>query len=88
MTKLDISAERARAILYDDDDEFTVFQDEIIDRKRWSVIHEVVITDGKSYWIDSYSKGATENQDELPWEYEEPDFRPAKKVMVEKYVAE
>lgn len=47
-------------------------ENEIIDHTRWSVVHSIVFkwTDGKHYSA-SYSKGATECQDEGPWEYED-----------------
>lgn len=46
--------------------------EEIIDTTRWSVIKEIVFQskDGK-YYQTTYSEGATECQDEAPWEYEE-----------------
>lgn len=48
-----------------------VVQDTIIDNSRWSIIHEIVFkwTDRK-YYKTTYSVGATESQDERPWEYE------------------
>ena len=46
--------------------------EEIIDTTRWSIIKEIVFKDkdGK-YYQTTYSKGATECQDESPWEYED-----------------
>ena len=48
-----------------------VVEDNIIDHTRWSVIHKVVFhwTDDK-YYSTTYRVGATESQDEQPWEYE------------------
>lgn len=45
--------------------------EEIIDTTRWSVIKEIIFQDkdGK-YYQTTYSQGATEYQDESPWEYE------------------
>ena len=43
----------------------------IIDTSRWSVIHEIVFEDKGKFYQTSYSEGATECQDESPWEYEE-----------------
>lgn len=45
--------------------------DEIVGTSRWSVQHEVIFKwkDGKNYKTH-YSVGATEQQDESPWEYE------------------
>lgn len=48
-----------------------VLSDTIIEHRRWSILHELIFswTDGKKYRT-SYSEGATELQDERPWEYE------------------
>lgn len=48
-----------------------IIVNDIIDTSRWSVIHTIVFMDkdGKFYQT-SYSEGATECQDERPWEYE------------------
>jgi len=48
-----------------------VVEDEIVDTSRWAVQHNVVFEyEGKHYraW---YQRGATEIQDEGPWEYED-----------------
>lgn len=61
-------------------------RDDLVDTSRWSEIHDVVIkrrSDGK-FFIDSYSVGATEMQEERPWEYSEPNF--VECVPVEKTV--
>lgn len=46
--------------------------EEIIDTRRWSIIKEIVFQDkdGK-YYQTTYSEGATECQEEAPWEYED-----------------
>lgn len=47
-------------------------QDELVDTSRWSHIHERIyqnLEDGKFY-STSYSTGATECQDETPYEYD------------------
>lgn len=44
---------------------------EVIDTSRWSIIYDLVFEfDGKCYQT-TYSVGATESQDERPWEYED-----------------
>lgn len=51
---------------------FKLVSTELIDTSRWSLIHEVVYEDlstGKFY-ASTYSTGATECQDETPYEYE------------------
>lgn len=44
--------------------------DKIIDTTRWSIIHEIVFEDNGKFYQTTYSEGATECQDERPWEYE------------------
>lgn len=48
-----------------------VIMDDIIDTTRWSIIHEIVFEDNGKFYRTTYSEGATECQDEKPWEYEE-----------------
>lgn len=45
--------------------------DSIIDTTRWSIIHEIVFADKGKFYRTTYSEGATECQDERPWEYED-----------------
>lgn len=52
------------------DREFRV-RDEITDTTRWSTHHELIFKhDGKLYSA-TYSRGATEQQDERPWDGED-----------------
>ena len=47
-------------------------EDEIIDTSRWSIHHKIVFEDKDSRKYETfYSEGATECQDESPWEYED-----------------
>lgn len=74
--KLTLTARRARNILDGDDPAYRVIRDEIEDTTRWSIVHSVVIqsvADGR-FWSDGYRVGATESQDESPWEHRKPDF--------------
>jgi len=47
--------------------------DTIVGHSRWSVQHEIIFRDpaGSRHWRTWYSVGATENQDEYPWEYDD-----------------
>ncbi|MCR8983057.1 hypothetical protein [Brevibacillus laterosporus] len=49
-----------------------VILDQIVDQSRWSIFHDIIFkwTDGK-YYSTGYSEGATECQEEAPWEYED-----------------
>lgn len=48
-----------------------LIEDDIIDTTRWSIIHEIVFEDKGKFYMTTYSEGATEYQDERPWEYED-----------------
>lgn len=45
--------------------------DRIIDTTRWSIVHEIVFADNGKFYQTTYSEGATEMQDESPWEYDD-----------------
>lgn len=45
--------------------------DNIIDTTRWSIVHEIVFSDKGKFYMTTYSEGATECQDEKPWEYDD-----------------
>ena len=77
--KLNLTLEQARAILYDDADppEFDIISEEIVDQDRWTVTYKLIIrriSDGK-FFRDYFRRGATEYQDESPWEYDKPNFK-------------
>ena len=44
---------------------------EVIDTSRWSIIYELVFEYEGKFYQTHYSVGATESQDESPWEYED-----------------
>ncbi len=48
-----------------------VLLDEICDHRRWSVGHYVIFRYEGRLWRTNYSVGATESQDETPWQYDE-----------------
>ena len=45
--------------------------DEIVDTSRWSIHHRIIFEDKGKFYETYYSEGATEMQDESPWEYED-----------------
>ena len=55
--------------------DYEVVQNEIVEHTRWSVVHECIIKHKPSgkYYDASYSEGATEMQDESPFEYDDVD---------------
>jgi hypothetical protein len=46
-------------------------KDTIIETTRWSIIHEIIFAHDGKFWKTTYSVGATEVQDESPWEYDD-----------------
>ena len=50
---------------------YTAISDKIIDNSRWSVYHKIVFEDNGKFYSAMYSEGATELQDERPWEYQD-----------------
>jgi hypothetical protein len=74
--KLNLTAEQGRDIIYKNDSDFKTIRNKIVGKKRWAIEYEIVverISDGK-FFKDAYKVGATENQDERPYEYSEPNF--------------
>ena len=74
--KLNLTSEQGRDIVDGDDSNFVTIEDKIVGTRRWSDIYQIVVqrkTDGK-YFKDGYCRGATESQDESPYEYSEPNF--------------
>lgn len=68
---------------------YSAVKDDIVDNSRWSIHHEIIFKDGDKFYRTSYSVGATEYQDESPWEYEdnvECTQVELKQVMVTKWV--
>lgn len=54
-----------------DEDQVEVLEDEIMDHTRWSVVHSLIVRIGDKFYQTSYSRGATESQDERPFEYDD-----------------
>jgi len=91
METLTLSSEQAREIVYQEDEEWTGVENQIIENSRWSIIKEGVFkraSDG-TFWKISWSEGATEEQEEMPFEYaKEVTFTRVEKreVTVERWV--
>jgi len=49
---------------------WSAVEDKVVDNSRWSVQHEIIFEYDGKFYITSYSVGATEMQDESPWEYD------------------
>lgn len=84
--KLELTKDEARDIIWqDNEDGVELIVDDLIDTTRWSEVHNVVIKKDGRFYQDTYSVGATEMQDESPWEYSEPCFTevfPVEKTVI------
>lgn len=56
---------------YELDLPYSAIQEKIIDTSRWSNEYEIIFEHDGKYYRTYYSSGATEMQDESPWENEE-----------------
>lgn len=75
-------------ILWRETDDYKTISNEIIDHSRWSVIHELIfqaIATNKYYRVE-YAVGATESQDETPWQYDGDEIECEEVVPVEQTV--
>lgn len=68
--------QQAREIIAGESPDYTVIQRRLEGHSRWSLQYNIIIqrvSDGKFFSSD-YSEGATESQDERPYEWGEPEF--------------
>lgn len=64
------TCEFLKDLVYDDTELGKVISDTITDTSRWSVHHELVFELGGEFFRVDYSTGATEQQDERPFDNE------------------
>jgi hypothetical protein len=61
-------------------------QNTIVGHRRWSVDHEMIFKYNGKLYRANYSVGATESQDEGPWEYEDEvevtEVNPVEKTVI------
>lgn len=48
----------------------SAIEDKIVGNRRWSVDHQIIFKLGDKFYSAYYSVGATEYQEEYPWEHE------------------
>ena len=58
-------------MLWDESDDAEVIEDKITDNGRWSIHHKLIFKHKDKFYSTGYSVGATEMQDEGPWEDED-----------------
>lgn len=49
---------------------YSALEDRITGTSRWSTKHEIIFQFNDKFYRTSYQTGATEMQDEQPWEYQ------------------
>jgi hypothetical protein len=49
---------------------YGALEDKITSTSRWSVHHQIIFDYDGKFYRTHYSEGATEYQDESPWEYD------------------
>ena len=71
-TVLRLTPDEGRRIVWNDHDDFETVETNIVDVTRWSIIYENIYKQKSSgkFFETSYSVGATEYQDERPYEYD------------------
>lgn len=68
---------------------YSAIYDEVTDNSRWSIYHTCVFENNGKFYMAEYSVGATECQDERPWEYKdevECTEVELKEVIVKKWI--
>lgn len=68
MSSIHFSRDTMRNVLWGE--EGRIIADKIEDTSRWSVHHKLIFELNGQTYMTYYSEGATEYQDERPWEYE------------------
>ena len=59
-------------IANDESEAFEKVEDKIIDNGRWSIVYEMIFkTPTGKFYRSFFNRGATEMQDEQPYEYDE-----------------
>ncbi len=59
-------------ILNDEEDSNgRIIEDRVSGKSRWSIEHDIIFDYEGKYYKAGYRIGATESQDEMPWDYEE-----------------
>ena len=68
-------SEEGRRIVFDDHDDWEYVEERVIETDRWTIRYLGVFEHipSKKYYQICWSQGATEQQDELPFEYDAPE---------------
>lgn len=79
-------------MVYEESERFIKAEEDVVDTDRWSIHYKVIFKDedtGK-YYKSYFSKGATEYQDESPYEYDDDEIEccevEQKEVLIKTWV--
>ena len=61
-------------VAYDEAEGVKIIENNIVDNSRWSVIHKIVFLFNEKFYESDYSVGATEQQDERPYEFDNEEI--------------
>jgi len=81
--------EDLQALVYGDYDpvgDWGVAEEEIVDTSRWSIEYRMIFRFKMKFYQSSFSRAATECQDERPFEDEDDEIECKEVVQVEKVV--
>ena len=67
-------------------DEGEIIENKIVDASRWSIHYRMVFKHDNKFYETFYSTGATETQDERPYEYEADEIECHEVFSVEKTI--
>ena len=87
MTTVTFEKDYMELVLWEDAVDAEIVVNEIIDTSRWSNHYRLIFKKDYKYYQTFYSSGATESQDESPWEYEDKvkcvEVEPYEKMVIE-----
>lgn len=63
-----------------------IIEDEMYDKSRWSLHYWLIFKFEDKFYGVGYSRGATEYQDESPWEYDGDNIETFEQVQVTKTI--
>lgn len=70
MGMIKIAKKEMAAILWDEEGaKGNILEDKITGNSRWNILHSIIFSYGDKFYSAKYSVGATEMQDNGPWEY-------------------
>jgi len=74
VSKTTFPKEFMQNLVWGDAEDATVIERNIAGHSRWSVDYDIIFQVGDKYYSSSYSVGATESQDERPFQYDEDEI--------------